>query len=147
MERETAFEVEAAFIDYFGLSELTNKVKGHHSNRGMKSAEEINCPKFILIKIKDYWIGQREKDIYQTVRGNWKLSIKRANQYPYVLAVRYGIVVGVFKVNENGWKKAPNSKRICFEGVEAEERIKQIFYKKKIPERCRKRQNPASYCD
>lgn len=159
MDQKTAFEVESAFIDYFGLQSLTNLVKGHESDRGMISAYELessynampfddypNCPKFILIKIKDYWLKQNNYDIYKTVQGNWKLSRNRANKYPYVLAVRYGIVIGVFKINDNGWKKCQESKRIYFEGTEAEQKIKEIFLNKKIPERFKKRQNPASYC-
>lgn len=160
MDAKTAFEVEAAFIDYFGLQALTNLVKGHNSDRGMMPADQIeksfnapvfedypNSPKFILIKIKDYWLNYNDGDIYKTVRGNWKLSARRANNYPYVLAVRYGIVVGVYRINKNGWKKAPESERICFDGVEAEDEIKQLFIGKKIPERYKRRQNPAGYCD
>ena len=162
MNQETAFEVEAAFIDYFGLPSLTNLVKGHDSERGMVWADELektlnaptfedypsqNCPKFILIKIKDYWLNYNDRDIYKTVRGNWKLSASRANNYPYVLAVRYGIVVGVYKVNPNGWKDCADSDRIYFDGVEAPEEIKQMFLGKKIPEKYRRRQNPAGYCD
>ena len=160
MDSTTAFEVESAFIDFFGLKELTNKVKGHNSDRGMIWATELenvlsaplfedypNCPKFILIKIKDYYINKNNGSIYETVRGNWKLSVKRANKYPYVLAVKYGVVVGVYKINENGWKKCEHSDRIYFDGVDAPEEIKHIFMNKKIPERFRRRQNPASYCD
>lgn len=162
MNQATAYEVESAFIDFFGLPALTNKVKGHHSERGMISAFELeqrhhaqefvdypnnNCPKFILIKIKNYYWNMNEQDTYKTVRGNWKLSAKRANKYPYVLAVKYGIVVGVYKVNENGWRKCETSNRICFDGIEAPDNIKELFLGKKIPEKYRKRQNPASYCD
>ena len=159
MDQDTAFEVESAFIDYFGLNELTNKMKGHDSDRGMIWATELehnlsaptfedypNCPKFILIKIKDYWININGS-IYKTVRGNWVLDANKANQYPYVLAVRYGIVVGVYQINENGWKKCEDSKRVYFDGVEAPEDIKKLFLNKKIPEKYRRRQNPASYCD
>ena len=55
--------------------------------------------------------------------------------------------MGVYKIYENGWKKALNSKRACFDGEEAPIEIKNIFINKKIPERFRRRQNPASYCD
>ncbi len=166
MDAKTAFEVESAFIDYFGLEHLTNIIKGHDEDRGMRWADELeqeftaktfddypNCPKFILIKIKDYWINRNggiESDgIYRTVRGYWKINPKRANKYPYVLAVRYGIVVGVYKINENGWKKADNSDRAYFDGVEAPKEIQDIFLNKKTPERFKKkgRANPASYCD
>ena len=164
MDAKTAFEVEAAFIDYFGLEHLTNKIRGHEEDRGMRWTDELeqeftaktfddypNCPKFIMIKINDYNInkngGVENNGIYKAVRWCWKVRPSRANKYQYVLAVRYGIVVGVYQINENGWKKVENSARAYFDGVEAPEEIKKFFLNKKVPERFRRRQNPASYCD
>lgn len=164
MDAKTAFEVESAFIDYFGLENLTNKIKGHEDERGMRWTDDLelsmtaktfddypNCPKFIIIKINDYNInrcgGPENNGIYNAVRWCWKVRPLRANKYPYVLAVRYGIVVGVYQINENGWKKIENSDRAYFDGVEAPEEIKKFFLNKKVPERFRRRQNPASYCD
>lgn len=164
MDAKTAFEVESAFIDYFGLENLTNKIKGHEDERGMRWTDDLelsmtaktfddypNCPKFIIIKINDYNInrcgGPENNGIYNAVRWCWKVRPSRANKYPYVLAVRYGIVVGVYQINENGWKKIENSDRAYFDGVEAPEEIKKFFLNKKVPERFRRRQNPASYCD
>lgn len=164
MDAKTAFEVESAFIDYFGLENLTNKIKGHEDERGMRWTDDLelsmtaktfddypNCPKFIIIKINDYNInrcgGPENNGIYNAVRWCWKVRPSRANKYPYVLAVRYGIVVGVYQINENGWKKVENSDRAYFDGVEAPEEIKKFFLNKKVPERFRMRQNPASYCD
>lgn len=164
MDAKTAFEVESAFIDYFELEHLTNKIRGHDEDRGMRWTDELEkqfiaqpfvedekCPKFILIKINDYNInkngGVENDGIYKAVRWCWKINPSRANKYPYVLAVRYGIVVGVYKINNNGWKKIENSERSYFDGIEASEEIKRIFLNKKIPERFRKRQNPASYSD
>lgn len=76
LTQSVAFELEAAFIDYFGLKELSNLVKGHHSDRGMVSADYLeqsfkldsfvdypNSPKFILIKIKNYWINENGNSI------------------------------------------------------------------------------------
>lgn len=166
MDVKTAFEVESAFIDFFGLQHLTNKINGREEDRGMRWTDELeqeftaktfddypNCPKFILIKINDYNInkngGIENNGIYKAVRWRWKINPNRANKYPYVLAVRYGIVVGVYQINKNGWKKDENSDRAYFDGVEAPKEIKDIFLNKKIPERFRKkgRANPASYCD
>lgn len=172
MSDSTAFEVEAAFIDYFGLEHLTNKQKGHDYERGMRWTDDLNrelsaepfkdyhenpeCPKFILIKITDYSINlhkdkETEKErIYQAVRASWRITPKIANQYPHVLAVRHGIVVGVYQINENGWQKDSNDttgKRAFFDGIPAEEKVKNYFMGKKIPERYIKRQNPVSYCD
>ena len=164
MDAKTAFEVESAFIDFFGLQHLTNKIKGHDEDRGMRWSGEIinefsakifddypNCPKFIMIKINDYNINKNggfyDGGIYKACRYCWKINPNRANKYPYVLAVRYGIVVGVYEIEDKGWKRVEGSKRAYFDGNEAPKEIKSIFINKKIPERFRKRQNPASYCD
>lgn len=164
MDAKTAFEVESAFIDFFGLEHLTNEIKGHDEDRGMRWTDDLerqftaktfieneNTPRFILIKINDYNInkngGVENNGIYKAVRWCWKIKPSRANKYPYVLAVRYGIVVGVYQVNNDGWKKVDNSERAYFDGVEASNEIKNIFLNKKIPERFRRRQNPASYSD
>lgn len=164
MDAKTAFEVEAAFIDYFGLESITNKIKGHDEGRGMRLADELeqqfiaktfddypNCPKFMLIKISDWSInkngGYENDGVYKAVKCYWKVNPNRANKYPYVLAVRYGIVIGVYQINENGWKKTCDNIRAYFDGVEAPDDIKKIFLNKKIPERFRRRQNPVSFCD
>lgn len=164
MDSKTAFEVESAFIDYFGLQHLTNEIKGHDEDRGMRWTDELeyqftaktfeedeSCPKYMIIKVNDYNInkngGVENNGIYKAVRWCWKVNPEKANRYPYVLAVRYGIVVGVYKINENGWKKVEDSDRAYFDGEEAPLEIKNIFINKKVPERFRKRQNPASYCD
>jgi hypothetical protein len=166
MDAKTAFEVESAFIDYLGLENLTNKIKGHEDERGMRWADDLeleftaktfddypNCPKFILIKIKDYSInkngGIENNGIYKAVRGYWRINPSTANKYPYVLAVRYGIVVGVYQIEENGWKKLEDSERAYFDGTEAPDETKKIFLNKRIPERFRKKgsANPTIYCD
>jgi len=160
MDEKTAFEVESAFIDYFELEHLTNAVKGHNNDRGMRWADELEkeftakpledypkCPKFILIKINDYSIGLKDGDIYEAVRASWKINPDIANQYPYVLAVRHGIIVGVYQIDENGWKRTEDGKRAYFTGKEAAMEIQNIFFNKKIPPRFIKNQNPVSYCD
>ncbi|MBP5435534.1 hypothetical protein J6Z39_06915 [bacterium] len=160
MDEKTALEVESAFIDYFGLEHLTNAVKGYDEDRGMYWADELEhvlaakpfddypkCPEFILIKINDYSIGLKDGDIYEAVRASWKINPDIANQYPYILAVRHGIVVGVYRIDENGWKRTEDGKRASFTGKEAEKKIQNIFLNKKIPQRFRKNQNPVSYCD
>lgn len=163
LSKQTALELETAFIDYFGLERLTNRINGHDDERGMIVSESLekqlsaetfvdypNCPSFIIIKITDYFINKFNNNIYDTVRGTWSLSPTRANKYEYVLAVRYGIVVGVFKIDENGWKRTNQySKKSYFDGTEASQEIKNLFLHKKIPDRFKKKgmNNPAMYCD
>lgn len=159
MDKKTAFEVEAAFIDFFGMDHLTNKARGQGKDRGMRWADELeleltarefpdypDCPEFILIKINDHNIG-RAGSVYEAVRGYWKLRPSHANKYRYVLAVRHGIVIGVYEVNKDGWNPTDDAKRAYFDGKEAPKEIQDIFLNKKIPARFRRRQNPATYCD
>ena len=161
MDEQTAFDVEAALIDLFGVENLTNSVKGHDKDRGMITAEDLElrytakpfedypkCPKFILIKINDYSINHKKGNIYEAVRQSWKINPDIANQYPYVLAVRNGIVKGVYQIDTNGWKKETNvpKERAYFTGKNAPEEIQQYFFNKKMPERFggKGSQNPHS---
>lgn len=158
MDKNTAFEVESAFIDFFGLQQLTNIQRGHHSDRGMRWTDELelelsapefeeteSTPKFIIIKINQKSIELNDNNIYNTVRGHWHVVPKKGNLYPYVLAVKYGIVVGVYKIFPGSWKYSFDT-RACFDGEEAPEEIKTIFLNKRVPEKYIRRQNPISYC-
>ena len=167
MSDSTALEVESAFIDYFGLEHLSNRQKGHAGERGMRWTDDLNnelsakpfddynlkdptrCPKFILIKINDHSIRLKNGDIYEAVRAAWPIVPQTANKYPYVLAVRYGIVIGVYRIDKNGWKKTADGKRAYFDGSEAPDEIKKFFIDKRIPDRFRKRGSraPVMYCD
>ncbi len=169
MNEQTAFEVEAALIDFVGVEKLTNSVRGYDTDRGRTNADELQIKygakkfdynpddpnqKFILIKIKDSSInlheGTEEQKIFKAVRASWRININIANKYRYVLAVRNGIVRGVYQIYKNGWKKDPNDKdgkRACFDGEDAPEEIKEIFLYKKIPRYFVENQNPVSYSD
>ncbi len=162
MSEEAAFEVEAAFIDFFGLEHLTNTIKGHNDDRGMRYTGEfitepfedyhpkdLTYPKFILIKINDHSINLQNGNIYEAVRASWRTNPNTANLYDYVLAVKYGIVIGVYQIDKNGWKKTEDGKRAFFTGKEAPDSIKKFFIDKRIPDRFRKKGNraPVMYCD
>ena len=127
----------------------TNKIKCHDTDRGTRWTDELeneyttpyfedypNCPKFIMIKINDYNINKNggfySSGIYGACHWCWKTNPNSANKYPYVIAVRYGIVIGVFEINKNGWKRVENSKRSYFDGIEAPKEIKKIFIKKRF---------------
>lgn len=158
-DEKTALEVEAALIDAYGLDILTNRIKGHWSDNGSINAElleknlskevfkEPSGIKYMIIKVKDYWVSQRGS-LYDTVRSAWKINKQKAELYPYVLGVVNGIVEDVYQVEE--WHKADNrSGRYEFTGSEAPKEIRELFLQKKIPERFRKKgqANPILYSD
>lgn len=150
LTEDQAHLIESVLIDAYCIDNLTNKVKGFGSdecsinaitlekNHSIKEFDDTDDnPKYIIIKIKDYWLNLRGS-LYETVRSAWKLKLERANKYPYVLAVVNGIAKEVYAVNE--WHYAyGRDGRIEFTGDVADENIRRIFIDKKIPKRFRKK--------
>ena len=121
-DEKIALEVEAAIIDVIGLDNLTNKVNGHHRERGYFSSDSLvriygaetrevstlpsNAIAFFLNKTYHPKIGRQE--LYDATRQFWGVSLSRANQinnnndliYPLALAVVDSVVVAVYKIQK-----------------------------------------------
>lgn len=159
LTEEGALEVESALIDaYPGLD---NRQAGQGSDRGTMHSEEIIRSyqaeeadfqhKLILININRY---EDDEELYDAVRYAWKISVSKAQQADYVLAVRRGIILDAFIVDE--WLPA-NKKhfpdlpevpgRYGFRGRLAEEAIRDHYRMKRVPDEYRKRgsANPIRY--
>lgn len=114
-ERE-AIEVEAALIDFIGLTELTNLVQGYNSDdRGrMTVAEviakykapivEITEPAILIIVNQFYRRGMSDEELYEITRGKWAMGIRR-NKAKYAFAVYKGIIREVYEIER--WLPAP----------------------------------------
>ncbi len=149
LTEKEAFEVEATLIDVYG--ELTNLQSGHNSDRGVNNAavlqRDLSCEeyeepdfKYIMIKINNRVLEERNYDIYETVRSAWKVKLERVKKYKYCLAVINGVVRGVYEIE--GWQDDTlqlRSGRFEFYGHEAMKDIKNIFINKKIPAKYRKK--------
>ena len=161
MSEAAAKEVEAALIDAY--PGLVNKVAGSGSrDRGTRHADEIvleySAEEFvvedslILISIGQTW---NELDLYEAVRGVWKLRMERARHYKLVLAHVRGVVRGVYRPKK--WLKGTSEnfplvgghfpERIGFEGTEAEPEVWKRYVGKRVPMKYRKRgaQTPCRY--
>jgi hypothetical protein len=111
--------------------------------------------KCVIIKIKRETINDR--GIYGAVRWAWCAKLEHAEQAEYVLAVETGSggkIIGVYKPTE--WYKATpqnnkkykhflnvrgtdeNTKRIAFQGVEADNALKKYYLNTYIPYEYRK---------
>lgn len=91
-------------------------------------------------------VGSRS--IYDAARFAWRLRRERVKNVEFVLGCVNGVVVGVFiptewldawphqliKKNFPGFDSTHNSPRIGFVGVEADNKVKQIYLGKRIPE-------------
>ena len=163
MTESTAKAVEAALIDAY--PGMVNKMRGEGSrDYGVRHAKEIIYEytaepftvgeKLILISI-----GRRYKthDVYEAVRGCWKINKDRAKYYKLVLAHYRGLVRGAYRPSEwlPGTKEhfpletsdAPD--RLGFKGEEAEPEVRNKYVGKRVPDEYRTKgaANPIRYCE
>ena len=144
LTEKEAIEVEAALIDY--TPGLTNIVSGYGSERGPAHANELNrkyaretmAPdpdhKLLYIKVRD----DGERDLYEAVRGSWRLKPDRAERADYIIAVYRNICRGVFRACESGWsfvgKDKKGHNRYEFNGHEVLDEVAKKYNDKLIPE-------------
>ena len=154
LSNREALVIESALIDAYSIEQLANKIKGFSTSeptnaltlqRDLAAEEYIddpNNPKYMIIKVKDYWLNQR-KDRYECTRYAWRVKRENAKKYPYVLSVTRGIVREVYKVDE--WHESDIEGRSEFVGHIAEDEVRNIFINKKIPEAYRKKGMAGSF--
>lgn len=164
LSEESAKEVEAALIDAY--PGITNIQGGLDGSRGVMHAKEVislyEAPEaqfrhdVILINVNK---SSENEELLDAVRYSWKISPTKARNFQYVLAVRKGLIIGVFeavewlpdtKENFPGFNRdgyGPREGRTGFRGHEAPEEVKQQYLHKRVPDEHRKRgaANPIRY--
>lgn len=164
MDEATAREVEAALIDAY--PGLTNIQGGYEGNRGIMHADEVirlyAAPEaqfrhsVMLINVNR---SSEDQDVYDAVRYSWKVSPRKARKAEYVLAVRRGLIIGVFiaeqwmegtkenfpSMNRDGY--GPREGRWGFVGHEAPDDIRKMYMHTRVPDEHRKQgaANPIRY--
>lgn len=114
-DEETAFRIEAAVIDLFGLDDLTNLCRGWRSIQlgRLPLAElmtyyaavpvEVEDPALLIRVNRLYRHNMSASDLYEATRGVWRLS-KRREGARYALAVFEGVVREVYVID--AWQPA-----------------------------------------
>lgn len=146
--------IESSLIDYVGLDNLTNKVRGLHSKSfGRTSIDDINI-KYTAdeVKVTDnviaitinklFYSHITEEELYEATRGIWKLG-ERRTKAKFAFAVFQGVVREVFEINQ--WhqsgtlkyntrdsSKFKEMKRWEFDGKIADDCIRNKYIKKSI---------------
>lgn len=113
------------------VSPLHSAQEGHSSQNGQDqyapnrggpiSRDEFEQPTVIIKINRFYREGMDDAQVYDTVRGWWRLKREVAEKVKLVLAVAYGDVKGVYKVDR--WVDPIDPKevgRIGFEGAAAD---------------------------
>jgi hypothetical protein len=150
-----AFLVESAAIDLLGVSELTNRLKGHGSLEGGRArledlvheldAKDVEITdKVILINISQiYRYGMSETELYDATRGVWKIG-NRCKNAEYAFCLYGGIVREVYSIS--AWvpagstmtwrdfseKQYDMSKRLEFVGKIALEPVRKKYLGKSV---------------
>ena len=159
LTEKEAFEVESALIDYIGIKNLTNIVKGHHSTaRGRMTLRDIKIEyeaepavfddSVLLINInRKFNPNMTTDEIYEATRKHWKVSIDRVREIDYICSVYRGIIREVFVADE--WLAADDkleSGRSYFVGKLAPEEIREKYIDKSVVEYwAQGSQNPIKY--
>lgn len=163
-DEKIAYQIEAAVMDAY--PGLTNRQGGHDTgDYGCRHVEEIvseyeTVPfeadePLILISIGRSYDNE-SKNIYDAVRGVWKINPAKASGYKLVLAHRRGLVVGAFRPSE--WLEATkiyfpwleqDEPRFGFVGKEAEPDVAVKYVRKRVPDLYRRRgaANPIRFVD
>ena len=152
MDNKTAFEVESALIDAY--PGLTNAVGGVGSNDyGAMHAKEIidhYCAQSAVFSHKALLINDNrtatESSLYEATRYAWIISESKAKEAEVILATRHGLIIGAFIADD--WLAATTANfpereavpgRLGFVGREAGDDFRNLYVRKRVPDKYRKR--------
>lgn len=143
LSEQTAFEIEAALIDFIGMKNLSNLQGGHYSNDfGIKTSEEISAiyeaeelstdiPSLLININKLYRREMTEEELYDATRKSWVLG-NRKEKAQYAIATYRGLTREIYKIE--GWFSVQvNGKiRYGFNGCIAEKDVRESIRYKSI---------------
>lgn len=141
LTEKEALLLEAALIDVFKVKQISNKVKGIDSDKfGIMSIKNIEANykgkdftldiSAVCFKINQAWHkNMDEEHLYNKIRGNWALNLKRAVKAEYGIGVHNGIIRGIYKIcNWEKGRSSTRSHRYFFNGYKEENMNKYIGY-------------------
>lgn len=109
LSEEQALLIESAAIDLLGLSQLLNRVKGHHASdcgRGRleevvqeldAEEAEITHPAVLINVSRMYRYGLSALDLYDVTRGVWKVGPRRSRA-EFAFCINGGIIRAVYEI-------------------------------------------------
>ena len=157
LSKSTAFEVEAALIDFIGKKNLSNLQSGHYSSDyGIKTVVEISAmykpvdfatelPVLVININKLYDREMTDQELYDATRKAWVIGTRRKNA-KYAIATYRGLTREVYEIHEWFPIEVDGRKRWEFVGVKANEKIRESLRYKSITSYFKKgAANPIRY--
>jgi len=140
MTESEALLVEAALIDVFGLEDLKNEVRGHHTQFGPASAQEleiryaaqpivIDDPVFLGFCTRYDPELTSSEELFHDTSYCWKVVPKK-HPAKYAFAVHKMIIREVYEIEE--WLRDPMNHRWYFTGQVAPDDIRGKYMYKDI---------------
>jgi hypothetical protein len=170
LSENEALAAEATLINYVGINNLTNQVVGHKSEgkylvdtfEKIYAAESVEIKhNVMLIKITQYTNEFKDNEVYEQVRGYWKISLGSAKKVDYIFAIYKGLIKGIYvpqkwyrvdlKIENHDaprefeLKQGDNHGRVYFKGIKADQLILDYYLNKDVSYKIKKTQNPISY--
>ncbi len=172
---EHALLIESVLIDIFNhklnvnlsdFDSLTNVKSGCYSSKGCISTSDLeeyyssgivadlkDGLKYLAINISI--LSNDPEEIYRRVRASWVLDKTLADQADYVLATHAGLIIGVYKLDGDGWIKDESqvvrgSIRYCFNEDKSQDmtEIRKRLVSRRLPKRRKKgAANPVWYIE
>ena len=174
LSENEALSAETTLINYIGLPQLANKVKGHSASIHQRyTVEEFEAiygaqpvkvtHKVMVFKVNNIWYKEiSNEELYNKTRGYWRINEKKYHTSEYAFAVYKGLVKAVYK--PISWHKikflneshpyAPNQEQLgesrnlyrsYFVGVQAEPEVQELYLNKDISQYTNSSQNPIIY--
>ncbi len=151
LTKAQAFDLESAAIDILGLSQLTNAVRGHDSQKGTwgtaeeiaamlgGKAAEVRVPGILINVSRAFRAGMSPQELYDATRSAWRIVQSRAENADYAFCVYNKIIREVYTVaawapggttmrsSDTDGRQKRRPKRIEFVGQVAPEVIRRKY--------------------
>lgn len=141
LSEEDSFEIEAAMVDFLGLSKLSNIMGGHYSSDfGIKTADEIEAmyrpeelrtsiPLMLFNLNRLYRRDMTERELYKATRQSWVAGGRR-QRAQYAIACYCGLTREVYEIHRWFPVDCGGRTRWGFDGQKASDDIqRELRYK------------------
>ena len=140
LSEHEALLIESTLIDALGVFQLTNKVRGVDSNQfGLMPPESLDQQykglpfnrniKAVCFKINKRWRkNMSPQELYDSVRGSWRVDIGRAKNADFGIGVRDGVIRAIYSIHF--WETVPDREpvRYRFQGMSSVNMQKYLGY-------------------
>lgn len=143
LTEESAFEIEAALIDFVGMDNLSNLQGGHYSSDyGLKTSDEISAmyeavkletdfPAILININKLYKREMTDQELYDATRKAWVIGKRRYNA-KYAVATYKGLTREVYEIETWYPIEVRNKQRWGFDGHIAASEVRESLRYKSI---------------